>query len=135
MSSTLLYSYCFTICFLYRYRDHRDLHLPTHPSPTLPSADLLTRRWANDRRFQVGGHILRHKSDVDASGRALSDIAEVALRGLYGPVLEDVARRHGHLPGSGLAVVALGKLGSREMTVSSDLDLVFLYEQIGRAHV
>src|SRR3546814_5600913 len=29
-----------------------------------------TRRWANDRRFQVGVHILRHKSDVDASGRA-----------------------------------------------------------------
>src|SRR3546814_12161630 len=56
----------------------------------------LTRRWANDRRFQVGVHILRHTSDVDASGRALSDIADVALRGLYGPVLEDVARRHGH---------------------------------------
>src|SRR3546814_2502300 len=45
-----------------------------------------TRRWANDRRFQVGVHILCHKSDVDASGRALSDIDEVALRGLYGPV-------------------------------------------------
>src|SRR3546814_9208887 len=80
------------------------------------------------RSFQVGVHILRHKSDVDASGRALSDIAEVALRGLYGPVVEDLARAHGHLAGSGLAVVALGKLGSREMTVSSDLDLVFLYE-------
>src|SRR3546814_11463449 len=70
--------------------------------------------------------ILRHKSDVDASGRALSDIAEVALRGLYGPVVEDLARAHGHLAGSGLAVVALGKLGRREMTVSLDLDLVFI---------
>jgi glutamate-ammonia-ligase adenylyltransferase len=88
----------------------------------------LTRRWANDRRFQVGIHILRHKSDVDASGLALSDIAEVALRGLYAPVVEDIARSHGHLAGSGLAIVALGKLGSREMTVSSDLDLVFLYD-------
>jgi len=88
----------------------------------------MTRRWANDRRFQVGVHILRHKSDVDASGRALSDIAEVALRCLYRPVVEDLARSHGQLAGSGLAVVALGKLGSREMTVSSDLDLVFLYE-------
>ncbi len=87
-----------------------------------------TRRWANDRRFQVGVHILRHKHDVDASGRALSDIAEVSLRGLYEPVIEDMARTHGHLPGAGLAVVALGKLGSREMTVSSDLDLVFLYD-------
>jgi glutamate-ammonia-ligase adenylyltransferase len=88
----------------------------------------LTRRWANDRRFQVGVHILRHKSDVDASGEALSDIAEVALRGLYQPVVDDVARSHGRLAGSGLAVIALGKLGGREMTVSSDLDLVFLYD-------
>ena len=88
----------------------------------------MTRRWTNDRRFQVGVHILRHKSDVDASGQALSDIAEVALRGLYAPVLEDFARSHGYLAGSGLAIVALGKLGSHEMTVSSDLDLVFLYD-------
>jgi len=88
----------------------------------------MVRRWANDRRFQVGVHILRHKSDVDASGKALSNIAEVALRGLIGPVTEDFARSHGHLAGSGLAIVALGKLGSREMTVSSDLDLVFLYD-------
>ena len=87
----------------------------------------MVRRWANDRRFQVGVHILRHKSDVDDSGQALSDIAEVALRGLCQPVIEDLARTHGHLAGSGLAIVALGKLGSREMTVSSDLDLVFLY--------
>ncbi len=88
----------------------------------------MTRRWANDRRFQVGVHILRHKSDVDDSGRALSDIAEVALRGLVQPVIDDLARSHGHLAGSGLAIVALGKLGSREMTVSSDLDLVFIYD-------
>ncbi|MEE8534731.1 MAG: bifunctional [glutamine synthetase] adenylyltransferase/[glutamine synthetase]-adenylyl-L-tyrosine phosphorylase, partial [Kiloniellales bacterium] len=30
----------------------------------------IARRWANDRRFQVGVHILRHASDVDESGRA-----------------------------------------------------------------
>src|SRR3546814_12987601 len=60
-----------------------------------------TRRWANDRRFQVGVHILRHKSDVDASGRALSDITEVALRGLYRPVLADSPRRHGPPPAHG----------------------------------
>src|SRR3546814_11190686 len=32
-----------------------------------------TRRWANDRRSQVGVHIPRHKSAVDASGRAHSE--------------------------------------------------------------
>ena len=38
------------------------------------------------------------------------------------------AELHGTLPGPALAVVALGKLGGREMTVTSDLDLILLYE-------
>jgi glutamate-ammonia-ligase adenylyltransferase len=88
----------------------------------------ITRRWANDRRFQAGVHILRHSGDIDESGRALSDIAETSIEGLYRPVLEDMAARHGRVRGGGLAVVAMGKLGGREMTVSSDLDLIFLYD-------
>ncbi|HIP79798.1 MAG TPA: bifunctional [glutamine synthetase] adenylyltransferase/[glutamine synthetase]-adenylyl-L-tyrosine phosphorylase [Kiloniellaceae bacterium] len=88
----------------------------------------LTRRWANDRRFQVGVHILRHKGTVDDNGRALSDIAGAALRALYQPVTDDLARNHGYLAGSSLAVIAMGKMGGREMTVSSDLDLILLYE-------
>ena len=88
----------------------------------------LSRRWANDRRFQVSAHILRHESDVDEAGHALSDIAEAVIAALAGPVQDDLARSHGRVPGSGLAVLALGKLGSREMTISSDLDLIFLYD-------
>ena len=88
----------------------------------------LTRRWANDRKFQVGVSILHAAADVDGSGQALSDIADTVLRGLQAPVLNELTRAHGRLPGPGLAIMALGKLGGRQMTVSSDLDLVFLYE-------
>jgi [glutamine synthetase] adenylyltransferase / [glutamine synthetase]-adenylyl-L-tyrosine phosphorylase len=88
----------------------------------------LARRWANDRRFQAGVHILRHACDIDESGRALSDIADTVLSEMYPLVLQDFAQQHGHVPGANLAVIALGKLGAREMTVSSDLDLVFVYD-------
>ncbi len=88
----------------------------------------LTQRWADDRRFRMGIQILRAKIDVDETGRALSDIADVVLASLYQPVVMDLARRHGQLAGGGLAMLAMGKLGGREMTVSSDLDLVFLYD-------
>ncbi|MHA1599452.1 MAG: bifunctional [glutamine synthetase] adenylyltransferase/[glutamine synthetase]-adenylyl-L-tyrosine phosphorylase [Alphaproteobacteria bacterium] len=88
----------------------------------------LTRRWANDMWFQAGVHILRHTSDIDESGRALSDIADTVLSELYPRVLDDFAKGHGHVPGANLAVMAFGKLGAREMTVSSDLDMVFVYE-------
>jgi len=88
----------------------------------------LTQRWADDRRFQMGIQILHANIDVDETGRALSDIADLVLASLYQPVVVDLARRHGHLAGTGLAMLAMGKLGGREMTVSSDLDLVFLYD-------
>ncbi len=88
----------------------------------------LARRWANDRRFQAGVQVLRHAVDVDDTGRALSDIADTVLRGLLDPVLHEFSLTHGTMPGPGLAVVAMGKLGAREMTVASDLDLVFIYQ-------
>ena len=38
------------------------------------------------------------------------------------------ALEYGHLPGGRVAVLALGKLGSREMTAASDLDLILIYD-------
>ena len=87
-----------------------------------------SRRWANDARFQVGVNALRQVLDVDEAGRAISDIVDIALEGLYEPVIEEFARRHGRIEGGGLAVLALGKLGAREMTPTSDLDLIFLFD-------
>ena len=92
----------------------------------------ISRRWANDRRFQVGVHLLEQAADVDEVGRAMSEIAEVALEGVWPHVTAEFAEKHGHLPGPGMAVIAMGKLGGREMTISSDLDLIFVYESGGR---
>ena len=88
----------------------------------------LARRWTKDKQFQAGVRILRNISDADAAGGPLSDVAETAIAALVPPVEAEFVRRHGRLPGAGLAIVALGKLGGREMTVGSDLDLVFIYD-------
>ncbi len=88
----------------------------------------LSRRWANDRKFQVGVHLLDRISDADDCATALTAIAETTMKGLFPAVLAEFEAAHGTLPGAGLAVIALGKLGGREMTVTSDLDLVFLYD-------
>ena len=42
--------------------------------------------------------------------------------------MADFAERYGRVPGGALAVLAMGKLGSREMLPGSDLDLVLLYD-------
>ena len=87
-----------------------------------------TRRWTYDHRFQAGIQFFRGMIGAGEAGAALSDIAETALAALQPAVEADFAARHGRIAGAGMAVVALGKLGGGEMTMTSDLDLIFLYE-------
>jgi glutamate-ammonia-ligase adenylyltransferase len=88
----------------------------------------IARRWAKDRQFQAGLLVLRHHLDGGPAGETLSDIAEAAIAGLTPHVEAEFEHQHGRLPGRGLATVALGKLGGREMSVTSDLDLIFIYD-------
>ena len=68
---------------------------------------------------------------------ALSDFAEAALRLATRHLLAEAATAgelelaNGEAPeqGSGFAVLAMGKLGTRELNYSSDIDLMVLYDQ------
>ena len=88
----------------------------------------LARRWVSDRKFQVGVQLLRHRLDGEAAGAAYADIAETALAALLPRVTADFAKSHGAIKGGAMVVVGLGKLGSREMTPTSDLDLILIYD-------
>lgn len=88
----------------------------------------IIRRWARDKRFQAGLHILKGLTVAEDCGPFLSDVAEVSLLALLPHVEADFARNHGRFKDGGLCLIALGRLGSREMTVASDLDLVAVYE-------
>jgi glutamate-ammonia-ligase adenylyltransferase len=86
------------------------------------------RRWAGERRFQVGVQLLRRALDGAQAGAALADIAETALAALLPRVEAEFARRHGRVPGGSFAVIGMGRIGSREMTLASDLDLILIYD-------
>jgi glutamate-ammonia-ligase adenylyltransferase len=87
----------------------------------------VARRWTNDKKFQLGVHILGNITKADAAGPMFADVADVVLRALIPWAEEEFAHQHGHIPGAEMAVIAFGKLGGREMMVGSDLDLVFVY--------
>ncbi|MEO1459733.1 MAG: bifunctional [glutamine synthetase] adenylyltransferase/[glutamine synthetase]-adenylyl-L-tyrosine phosphorylase, partial [Pseudomonadota bacterium] len=89
------------------------------------------RRWAREARFRAGVQVLRGMADEAEAGAAFSAVAEACLGALLPRVVADFARRHGAPPGHGMAVIALGKLGSREMTAGSDLDLITVYDPGG----
>ena len=86
------------------------------------------RRWANDRRFQVGVQQLKRIVRPTEAGGSYSDIAQATISALCDRIEKKFAESHGGFRGQRLAVLGLGKLGSREMSATSDLDLIFVYD-------
>ncbi len=86
------------------------------------------RRWANDRRFQVGVQQLKGITRPAQAGLAYSDIAAATISVLCDRIEQRFADNHGGFRGQRLAVLGMGKLGSREMSATSDLDLIFVYD-------
>jgi glutamate-ammonia-ligase adenylyltransferase len=86
------------------------------------------RRFAKEQIFRVGVQIVESIAKPDAAGPALANIAEAVIGGLLPVVEAELSESAGRIPGGRFAVVAMGKLGGREMTAGSDLDLVFVYD-------
>jgi glutamate-ammonia-ligase adenylyltransferase len=86
------------------------------------------RQWAQGREFQIGLHVLLGLVDGDAASARLSDIAERIIQALLPRAEEWLSAQHGGVPGGGFVVLGLGKLGSRELSIGSDLDLIFVYD-------
>ncbi|MFT4191861.1 MAG: bifunctional [glutamate--ammonia ligase]-adenylyl-L-tyrosine phosphorylase/[glutamate--ammonia-ligase] adenylyltransferase [Comamonas sp.] len=68
--------------------------------------------------------------------RAMTELAEVALEIAHGHVMRELTARHGQPLGpdgqpAQLWVVGMGKLGARELNVSSDIDLIYVYDHDG----
>jgi glutamate-ammonia-ligase adenylyltransferase len=88
----------------------------------------IVRRWTNEHKFQTGVQSIRGVTDGTRAGPTLSAIAETAITLTWRAVEEEFINQHGTVPGGGMALLAFGKLGGREMAHRSDLDLVFVYD-------
>jgi glutamate-ammonia-ligase adenylyltransferase len=87
-----------------------------------------TRRAVIERRFEVDAAALEGRLDADSAGLARSALADAAIAALLPRIAQEFAERHGKVAGGALGVVALGKLGGREMLPGSDLDLILVYD-------
>ncbi len=94
------------------------------------------RRWRRGEYVRIAWRDLAGWAPLDETLRALSDAADAGLRLAHDFALRTLLARHGQpLSASGepqqLLIVAMGKLGGRELNFSSDVDLVLLYPQAG----
>jgi glutamate-ammonia-ligase adenylyltransferase len=84
--------------------------------------------FGQEQMFLIGARILSETVSAEQAGEAFATLADVMIRALDRAVQENFAQTHGRLPGQQSALMALGKLGGREMTASSDLDLIMVYD-------
>ena len=110
---------------------------------TLEGADddaemkLALRRWRGRVQCGVVWRDLLGINDLDATTAQLSDMADIAINAALAwctakeTVLRGVPNggRSGQL--QQLVVLAMGKLGARELNLSSDIDLIFTYPEAG----
>jgi glutamate-ammonia-ligase adenylyltransferase len=84
------------------------------------------RRAHREQSFRIGVQVMSRTLSAAEAGRAFAALADASIGALAPAALAEVERLAGPFPGA-VAVVALGKAGSREMTAGSDLDLMTLY--------
>ena len=86
------------------------------------------RIFGQEQMFLVGVRVLTGSVSARQAGVAYARLANVLLARLLAATARELERVHGRIAGGRHALVAMGKLGGREMTAASDLDLILLYE-------
>jgi glutamate-ammonia-ligase adenylyltransferase len=86
------------------------------------------RLFGQESLFLIGTRILSGTVSAQQAGIAFADVAEGIVHTVRGLVTGQFAVQHGRIRGQETAIIAMGRLGSREMTASSDLDLILLYD-------
>ena len=75
-------------------------------------------------------------ADLSSITHAMTDLAEFSLDVAFSEAQRQLAERHGMPQALGdeeatLWIVGMGKLGARELNVSSDIDLIYVYDEDG----
>jgi glutamate-ammonia-ligase adenylyltransferase len=86
------------------------------------------RLFGRESLFLIGTRILSGTVSAQQASIAFADVAEGIVHTVHGLVTDQFAAQHGRIKGQETAILAMGRLGSREMTASSDLDLILLYD-------
>jgi glutamate-ammonia-ligase adenylyltransferase len=86
------------------------------------------RLFGQEHMFLIGARILSGSVSAELAGELFARLADVLIRALQSRVEDAFASTHGRIRRQETAILALGRLGAREMTASSDLDLIVIYD-------
>ena len=89
------------------------------------------RMVGREQGFLIGVRVISGTITPLQAGLAYATLAETLIDTLAHRVEAELVQQYGRLPDGKVAVLAMGKLGGREMTAASDLDLITVYDFAG----
>ncbi|PQA87261.1 bifunctional [glutamine synthetase] adenylyltransferase/[glutamine synthetase]-adenylyl-L-tyrosine phosphorylase [Hyphococcus luteus] len=96
-------------------------------APDYEAALNAARRWAGEQNFQITAQLAVGILSPEDASRHFTAIADASIRALLAAALAEMEAQHGAVDGD-FVTVGLGRLGAGEMTATSDIDLMFIYD-------
>ncbi|MGU9961842.1 MAG: bifunctional [glutamine synthetase] adenylyltransferase/[glutamine synthetase]-adenylyl-L-tyrosine phosphorylase [Candidatus Puniceispirillales bacterium WSBS_2018_MAG_OTU23] len=87
----------------------------------------ILRRQCHEWQFRTSAQLLQGMIDGRRAGQDYTAISDAIIIAALSVVQTEIIRRFGGV-GGGISVYALGRCGSGEMTLTSDLDLLFIFD-------
>src|SRR5438270_698762 len=114
-------------------RDVAEMAVELHRAPQNDVAAnkfCILRHWKNKEMTRIALRELANAAALEETTAELSQLAEICVREVFAHYNSKFRESFGS-PAAGFAILALGKLGGRELNHSSDVDLIFLYSEEG----
>jgi glutamate-ammonia-ligase adenylyltransferase len=86
------------------------------------------RRFRRRETLRIGARDLTGAATVEDTTRELSNLADVCLQAVYDIAAQRLAKEYNVSPPR-FVIIGLGKLGGQELNYSSDVDVVFVYDE------
>jgi glutamate-ammonia-ligase adenylyltransferase len=112
-----------------------ELKLVVKDSQSLDDFSAALRRHKQREYLRIGARDLLPSVTMEETVRELTTLAEASLEAAYRFCRAEVEKEFGVLllPGkqvpNGFVILGMGKLGGEELNFSSDIDVIFLYEE------
>ncbi len=81
-----------------------------------------------EQEFMIGVLLLQQKISAQTASRYLSHLADVMIEAAVGLAATQLNEKYRLSPELHFAVIGLGKLGTQELMIGSDLDVMFIYD-------
>lgn len=103
--------------------------------PDEESGQSVIRRFRNQHMVAIAWQDLNNKQNIEKSLQQVSDLADAIILATYHWLYQILCKKYGTPMGplgpQPMFIIAMGKLGGKELNYSSDIDLIFAYPEPG----